>query len=233
MKFFLALFFLIPLFVNGQSTKYYANGSETSSTICNHNVEEITDLRVEFEVPEIGYQYDLITIDLYEVFSDRIRRADDRSSWQSSSFEYSGLTLRTATKTSRVLSKNILSRNGENLRGDFAYLDRKDILENNTDTSTFYLGIYGYEITGYKEKYDQGSRSVIKTPIYSGGTLLNDRVDLKVVQQSGWREKQRKREKEAEEAEVEAKKKERRRKILTWGGLGTVFLVVFLVVYFG
>ena len=233
MKIYLTLLGLVPLFVTAQNVQYYVNGSANSSIICNQNVEEIKDLRIEFEVPEIAYQYDLITIDLYEILPERTKRADGRSSWQRSNFEYSGLTLLTATKESRVMSKKVLNRNGENLQGDFAYIKRNDILENYTDTSTFFLGIYGYEITGYKEEYNRGTNSIIKTPIYSAGTLLNDLIEFKVVQKAGWREKQRKEQEEFDAAQAKTKKKERIRKIVTWGGLGTIFLVVFLAVYLG
>jgi hypothetical protein len=233
MKILLTCICLLPFLGICQSTRYYVNSAETASTSCNQNDVEINDLRVEVEIPKLAYEYDLIVIDLYEILPSGFPRLDGgNSSWRSSNFEYSGLTLRTATQESMTLSKNILNKNAENLKGDFYYLDQSDLLNKYTDTCSFYLGVYGYEIIGYQEKYNQGSNSYVSSPIYSAGTLLIDKVDFHLVQKKGWRAKQEQKDKEFEKQQEDYRKKERLKKLLTWGGIGLVATIAGIYTYF-
>jgi len=214
----------IPSVVFSQETNYYFNESKTPSVEWDLNEDELTDITYSVQIPPIAYEFDLVTVNVYKVIDGEVNRFD--------SYEYGKRYTRLKLKNEKsgVIRGEIINDENNYLKGDFSRIYGSDFIDREENSTSFFIGLYGFEISGHEERYNSSRRVYESYPVYNSGTLINEQKMAKVYQRDGWEKRKTERLRKEKTERDAAIKKERRTTILTYaiGGAIGVLLAVLL-----
>ncbi len=144
--------------------------AEVSSCNCNAGglkVDKSLGLNVKFRIPSSAFHYDKIRIVMLDADGDRVRGRIQGTLWVSKT------ELNAHYRNGVNLKMIIPGKRGSDFMHRASPTDRSKgklcVLGSNQNIK---IRIDAYQITGYKEEYNQARGTVIRKPIYSGGTTI-------------------------------------------------------------
>lgn len=224
-KSFVVILAFAPISIFAQETNYFFNKSETATQEWDLNKNELTDITYSVKIPPIAYEFDLVTLNVYKIVDDEVRRFD----YSEYGIEYTRLKLK--NESSGILTGKILNSAKEYLKGDFSRINGNDFIDKEEKATSFFVGLYGFEINGYEERYNSYRNVYEKYPVYNSGTLINNKKIANVYQKDGWEQRKANRLKKQKEENEAAAKKERRNTFLTYGIGGAIGILVVVLLY--